>query len=514
MSNSRSAWKPEQWETGAARAERDAFGLVWLFAVIAPLLTILFNYIFQKWWWGLMDDLAILNSGAGIIDRFRSYYVGLCAWGVFRPLYVLHSSVAYTLFERVPRLFYIFRLFEICVVLYIWGICACRVTKQKVAVILVPAVTLSFHYFYDAFFYLSSQEIIGLFFVGLSLFFYLRGLENVLAADPADSETKWHAFKWKSWFVGLFFLLCAFGAKETFISCGVALGLSYFFLAWSCRKTQYGKSLFMAGLSLVVISVLFALSLTLFIKSGYTAGYSLSDMTKLSSNLTVWFKKDFMNHGPWVVAAGLIFYMANKKRGMAKALWDLPLRVRWAFFLGVLFYLGFLSILLPWNTVSYYATPLGLFFAFIVAVIISDGLPRLSGRWQIFFVVCALGINQLVCQYALTRESTYQYDTHNIMEWLKSSDAILGNRDVIVASNAMEPAASIPGLMRQAQNVDVQRFHWLVEPEGLVDGKQCDFYLYGPRFHHVRLQNPKDWKVVFLSKNWVMFERVKKENGV
>ena len=111
MFNFLSSWKSEQCETGTAQAKQDAFGLVWLFAVIAPLLTVLFNYVFQKWYWGLMDDLAILDSGTGIIDRFWSYYAGLCTWGVFRPLYVLHSSVTYTLFERIPHLFYIFRLF-------------------------------------------------------------------------------------------------------------------------------------------------------------------------------------------------------------------------------------------------------------------------------------------------------------------------------------------------------------------------------------------------------------------
>ncbi len=66
----------------------------------------------SSWSWGLMDDLAILNKGVGFVERAVSYHRGLCSWGVFRPVFVLHSAFAYTVFENSPKYFYMFKLVE------------------------------------------------------------------------------------------------------------------------------------------------------------------------------------------------------------------------------------------------------------------------------------------------------------------------------------------------------------------------------------------------------------------
>src|SRR3990167_7337927 len=131
---------------------------LWLFAVLPPILTLLLSFILMQWSWGLMDDLQILSSGSTVLEKAREYFRATNTFGQLRPIWALHSGFLYSVFENNPRAFYIFRLFEICLVLTIWTTASYRITRKRVSLALVPAITLSFHYFYDALFYLSSQE--------------------------------------------------------------------------------------------------------------------------------------------------------------------------------------------------------------------------------------------------------------------------------------------------------------------------------------------------------------------
>jgi len=468
--------------------------------VAVPLLTLLLGFVFQKWSWGLMDDLQILEAGTGVIDRTVHYFQSSRAFGQFRLVWPAHCGLFYTLFERRPDLFYIFRLFETVVVLLLWGGVAWRVTGRVLALVVLPAVTLSFHYFYDAVFYLSSQELIGLFFLGLALHCFLYNLQGLWRRSDRGG------FSWGFYGLGVVFLLGAFNSKEPFVSCGVALGLAHLYAAWAARKHAGQRMAFgVAGGLLLAGTVAYALGLLMFVKSSYTSQYGVNNLAKLRSNVTTWFRKDFLNHVPWLGAA-LGLTLLNALGGPAKDTAPDRQRRRMGILVGVLLYLGYTGILLPWNTVSYYATPLGVFFALAITVWLTREWPRAPMGVQIGVILMALFLNQLVCQYALTREAAYQNDTRYLMSWLRRNADLLTNETVF--SNAMEPADVIPRHVNRRWGTRLTKFWWNLNPNDRIDGaRQARFYLYSPRFSSEPPAQLRDWRVLFLSKSWTMYQR-------
>lgn len=471
--------------------------IVWLMVVFSPILTILFSFIFSSWSWGLMDDLAILNSGNNFLERLATYSMGLCSWGVFRPTFVLHSAFAYTIFENIPKGFYIFKMFEVCLLLFVWGLVSYRITKKKISLLLLPAITLSFHYFYDVFFFLSTHEFLGLIFLGICLLFLLKDIDGELASSKRNIVT---------FFLGILFLLCSFGAKETFVSCGMAAGISYLFLSIKSREKVCLVNFLIKGISLIAITVLYALALKLFIKSSYTSDYSFTNFVKIKMNLMVWFKKDFLNHLPWLLGAGMLFIFASRKEGsIKKSFSNFSLIEKYGILLGIVLYVGFLLMLLPWNTVSYYAAPLGLFFAFIVTLLISDICSSLNIKLQYLIIVMALFLNQFVCQYALNRESSYQNDTVNLMLSIKSNPVFEKSvNDHRIFTNAMEPGTAIPGLMNRQWGLNFHQFRYSSNTNDLLK-EDMRYYLYSPRFPKTDLSVFNSWEIMFFSKNWIMY---------
>ena len=89
--------------------------------------------------------------------------------------------------------------------------------------------------------------------------------------------------------------------------------------------------------------------------------------------------------------------------------------------IGVLLYSAYTLVTLPWNTTSYYAGPLGVFFGIPVAIFAAQLLPHTSISLQILVPIASLLFNMLVSQWALTRESLYHYDTHNLMAWVRGN---------------------------------------------------------------------------------------------
>ena len=175
----------------------------------------------------------------------------------------------------------------------------------------------------------------------------------------------------------------------------------------------------------------------------------------------------------------------------------------WLLLLGIFLYLGFLAVLLPWNTVCYYAGPLGVFFALIVSILISDNLLKIGFGKYISIVLFAFAFNLLVCQYALVRESTYQYDTYNFCLWFKCNYSLLFKQQGFVGTNAMEPAEALPKFLKKNWGIEVPRFYWDV---GLKNNNY-KLYVYSPRFSSVDLSKFSGWKIVFLSKNWVVYKK-------
>ncbi len=478
--------------------------MLWVFPFLAPVLTIIFSFLLQNWGWGLMDDLTILNAGNGILERFweRSYQI--MSFGEFTPTSALHSAIFYSIFEHCPDKFYIFKALEICLIVLLWGFLAFRITKNILSIILVPVITLSFHYFYDGFFYLSSQEPTGLIFLGLALYFFLKNLEPFLIDEwrLKDISVK---FKWGVWFIGLIFLFCAYGTKEPFISGGLALGLSYLYLGFKYHRTRFFRSFMLAGAFIVLITLAYGFFLLCEVRGVYSSNYIMS-IPRMVSNLNLWFKKDFFNHIPWILLAVSLCYInkADFKRSVLSG----PLGIKWGALLGVLFYVLYLLILLPWNAIGYYAGPLGLFFAFFITILISGFLSRINLRLQTAIVVCFLVFNQFVCQYALNREASYNYDKANLEKWLTNNNVYdFASPDNIIKCNAMEATCAIPRLIKWNSGVGINNFVYSRDPGGTVDGKKCNIYLYSPRFGGVDLSKLKDWDVIFFSKNWIMYRK-------
>lgn len=495
-------------EDRRAQDNDDAISFVcWLPAALVPLAALLFAFVLRRWNWGLMDDLTILGTGSGARERFWNYFTGMCEWGVFRPVYALHSAAFYTLFERMPQWFYVFRLFEISLVLLVWGYIAFRITGKTASLVIVPAVTLSFHYFYDSFFYLSSQEGIGLFFSGLAVLFFLSGTESLAGSDFGGKD----ALRWKAaiarWLPGFLFLLFSFGSKETFLSVGAALGVSFLFLSLAFRRRRESLALCVLGFLIAVATCAFGVFLVSCVRGGYTSQYSLATGT-LMTNLGRWAKKDLGNHAPWLVFIFALFLALRK--GKSVLIGELSLKQRWGLFLGMLLYLWFLAIVLPWNTVTYYATPFGLFFGFMLGILLPFALSKLTLGSRLTLAMFMLFFNMLVCSYAVNREVTYQYDTDNLLHWLRLNDRFHQAQDgaaPLIQSNAMEPASAIPKLAKAKWGLDLVPIFWAPEPSAGLQAQQCDLFIYSPRFGSIDTGKVAGWRVLFFSKNWVAYER-------
>ena len=482
--------------------------LTWLVVALAPILTILFSYIFGNWSWGLMDDLTLLGFEGSMFQRIWACLTGFIGFGEFKPTFALYVGLFYSTFKSNPVLFYISKLLLICLLLVIWGLLGYRITEKKISIVLVPAVTLSFHYFYDSFFFLSSHEFLGILFFGLAAHLFLNSVKGIFQGFASSGEAGLRDFNWVNWFLGVVLLFGSYGAKETFVACGMALGFSFFYLAFELRRTQAVKSLIISGILLILMTVGYAVLLKLFVQSSYTANYSFTNFVAIKSNFISWSKKNLVNHIPWIIAAIFIYVRAkdfNKKNGFL----EVPLIVKWGIALGIFSYGGFLLILLPWNTVSYYATPLGLFFAFVVGILIAKDVEKLSFRLNVLLVLFALSINLFICNYALNREGTYQNDTVNLMHSLENNlVSIDGVKDHRVFSNAMEPATAIPGLMNRQWGLNIRQFQYSLKTNEYVS-ENIWYYLYSPRFPRVDVSVFKDWSVIFYSKNWVVYCRPK-----
>ena len=441
-----------------------------------------------------MDDVSILEIGNSAWERMSNYFHATRLFGQFKPLYAVRSGLLYTVFAGHPQFFYIFKVGEISLVLAVWGLVAYRLTRQRVSLFLLPAVTLSFHYFYDQFFYLSAHEGLGLLFLGLGMHAFLSSLRGPLVCGQGK-------IRWPLWCLGVGLLWLGFWSKEPFVSTGLACALAQIFLFWQIRSGRGAYPVLWSALGLLVLTIFYAGALKLFVQSSYTAGYQLNNAVKLLGNATAWLKKDVFNHLPWIAAVAAILFW-NKKAGGARdttAVWGLGLAAS--------LYACYLFILLPWNTVSYYAAPLGIFFALLVTILLSPVMGRLRMPVLYLLAIGSLALNLLVCQYALTREASYQNDTVQLMQWFKAvwEKGRYRGEPLAVLSNAMEPADAIPAIINRQWGLSLPRFRWNPNPQDRADLINTDYYLYSPRFHSVDLNRFRDWEIVFTSRHWTVF---------
>jgi len=476
-------------KNGLENEDKDSFAL-WIISAITPVFILLFAFVFYPWNWGLMDDWTILDAGQNIAERLAHYQFG----AVFRPVYSVHASVFYSLFENNPQLFHIFRLVEVLLVLVVWALLLFRMTRRWVAIALFLTVSFSFHYLYDAFFYLSSQEIIGLFFLGLAIHFLVC---NQISKNSDPSQEILMDFRWSHLIIGLILMVFAVGSKEPFLAGGGAIGLFYLTLVFFTKNAANRKAMLISGVAILLMCLLYGIYLLVFVRSGYSATYG-SNASNLFANAVVWIKKDLSNHIPWVVLSLWICYLGKRQNGGVK--------LNATFFyivFGVLLYVCYFFILLPWNTSSYYAGPLGVFFAWIVTLLITEVVLKITFRSQCKIVLCALVFNIFVCRYALGREFIYKYDTDNLMQWMKIHHENFQDKNLF--TNAMEPGEAIPALTNRKFHLNIQKFAWSPEPAKVINDLACDYYLFSSRFGSLNESHFPAWKPVFLSKNWILY---------
>ena len=230
----------------------------------------------------------------------------------------------------------------------------------------------------------------------------------------------------------------------------------------------------------------------------------MTDWGKIGSNVILWLRHDLLTHAPWLIAVAVILALAG--RTVLKE----PTR-RWAIVLGALFYVTYVLILLPWSTTGHYSTPLGVFFAFLVAVLISDCMEQIQ-TWIFFLiVVVALFLNLLVGGNALKAASSYQEDSANFMKWLATNAQVEYEtaNGAVVRTNAYEPGVALTVLTKMYYGKSYGNFVFTPQVREILEDVKTRYYLYGTTWGDQDLSRlGKMWYPVFTSKNWVMFRRL------
>ena len=466
--------------------------LLWVFPIIVPLGTILLSFYLQEWYWGLMDDHSILGSGNNFTERLSYFYSMLGGGGLFRPTYGLHSVVFYSLFEYTPVLMHIVKWIEAVVALLLWGVAIQRISGIAMTLPIFGGVALSFHYFYDSLFFISTHDILGLLFMGGALNIYLTALVG-------NSWAKCFMLT----FLGMALMLAGFGAKEPMVACGVGLGLSFLLLSQMDFRVRK-RALFLGG-TVLMVSVIYALTIKLFVQGGYSSSYSFTNFPKIRGNLIAWMNKDLFNHSPWFVIIFILGLAAKRLGDATQLLSRFSLKQQWGMILGAVLYGGYLLFLLPWNTTAYYAGPLGVYFAIPVSIFVAQILPQTSIALQALAPVAALLFNMLVSQWALTRESLYHYDTQNLMAWIRGNPEFqVAARSELVYCNAMEGCGALPAHLERDFGLSITGFKYRgFTPNTFGPGQ---IMVYTPRFGSESDVFARDtWDTAFYSKFWQVY---------
>ena len=464
--------------------------LVWGFALAAaaPFLVVLISLVTQTWSWGLMDDHSILAIRGGIMAKWWTYFRQILANGALRPVATFHAALTYKVFENAPGLFHIFRFVEVAVAVLVWALAAFQLTGKRWTIFLTIAVAMSFHYLYDAFFFLSTQEILGVFFTGVALLLMHRSLHPIFSGGSGIG--------WGYFGCGILAYVLALGCKEPFIAFGFALGAGMMLLSLRVQGADRGR-LLLAGGSLVILSLFYGVFLKVCVTAPYTAAYSFTDKAKITGNLLQWFKKDLLNHAPWILAVLAL--------GRASFSCRFQLREQWGLLFGGLYYIFFLLLLLPWSAVVYLATPLGVIFAFVMAVVAAPVLEKCALAAAGWVMVMALALNIAVAGFATTREMIYHLDTQNLLVWASvHPDFQEASRRGRVFANAPEPSVAIPAHVNRRWGLSMAYFQ---NGEFAWPGSPAEYFVYSSRFGGFPTDDLKGWRAASYGKYWQVYER-------
>ncbi|MFH0754639.1 MAG: hypothetical protein V2A70_08740 [Candidatus Omnitrophota bacterium] len=462
------------------------FGLI--LVAMAPFLIVLVSFLTQTWSWGLMDDHTILAISGNVLQKGWQYFLDILAHGAMRPVATYHAAITYKLFENAPGMFHVFRFVEVMAAVMIWAVAAMQLTRRKTAFGLTVVIAMTFHYVYDAFFFLSTQEILGVLLAGGALVLINHALKDVF--DKKD------AVGWWSLCAGLLLVLGALGCKEPFLAVGTAFGVGFIVLAMAGRQ-RFHRPLLWVGVGLLLFLVSYALVWKFLICKGYTARYSLTNTAVLAGNVAGWAKKVLSNHLPWLVVTAVVW---------RAGLWrHFCVREYWGIGLGLFLYGGYLALILPWSAVAYMSTPLGVFFAFLMAMLLSRPLEMASRRVTAGVLLLGLVLGAGVSQYATTREMLYHYDTQNLLVWIKDQPGFQKAADEgFVLCNASEASLAIPSHMGRLWGVVIPRFKYVGELRGLQSG---GYFVYCPRFGKYEDPDFAGMHLVFQGKYWQVYQK-------
>ncbi|MBF0594475.1 MAG: hypothetical protein HQL22_05870 [Candidatus Omnitrophica bacterium] len=469
-------------------------GCVWLLLAFVPVIVILVSFILGGWSWGLMDDYSWVKMPGTVWERMSGSIGNPFLAGRFLPVHVLHSAFFYKIFAENPTAFYIFRWVECVVALGLWAFLSFRVTRSQFAAPLFIFVTLSFYKVYDAFFFLSTQEILGILFFGAAALFFLNAVESRF--------TDGGKIRWNSFSAGVVLLMLTFGSKEPFLVAGAALGISSIVVSLADRK----KGILSLGIIGLMLAVAYAVFLKLFVMKGYSATYAATDPGVIGENLMLWAQKDLPFHVPWILLAALLmvcfFRTAFQKWTAVRT---------WAFLTGVTAYLGYLLVILPWSAWGHYVTPLGVFFGFAIAVLLADRIERLALSHTAGLFLLMFAFSMIVGAMALKFYATYQYDSANLMKWLATNslfehEVSLG---AVVRGNAWEPCETIVNQVNGIYGKNYEKFVLTSSVREILADVKTRYYLWGRHWGDQDLSRlGAMWTPVFISDHWVLFRRM------
>lgn len=467
----------------------------WALVALAPLAMIAGSYLTDHWTWGLMDDLGMLARSGTWWQRCTSLFATMFSAGSCRPMFAPYVATFYPFFKTSPQSFYFFKLFLTSGTLLLWGLSARALTKQHVSLFLVPAIALSFPFFYDTFAYLSIQEPQGMFFLGLAVYFLVKGCVLPVAENQP--------LRFSFLIPGILFLLLSGLNKEIFSVSVFAFGIAMAFWALIYRRA----SLLWSALGVVILSAAYLVYLKFFFAHAYSSRYDMKDIGTIINNWHLWLHQSAVYHLPWGILLVLaIFSGVKNKRPVCPE----P-AAAFGVIAGILFYASFLLLLLPWQVTDFYVIPLGVFFAFGSSMILGNFLSC-CGLWLgRVLVVLALCLNILVCQYSFGKMAAYRNDTAQLIDWMEHNQQF--HQDMaagfIGATNAQEAGDTIPQLLNKQAGISVPSFSFLYQVKDIMSAPKVVYYLYNPKLGDQDLRRINMmWSEVYSSRSWILFRRI------
>ena len=465
-----------------------------LYAIVLVMLSFVgISFVYHDWSWGLMDDYNLLTVPGSVWERTTALFKSMLANGRFQPTYNFYAASFYHIFEHAPKLFYILHAGIVCLSLVVWGYVAYLFTNSRLAFPLFICVSLSFYKFYDSFFYLSVQEILGLLFAGCACVFNFKAFSGMINNASRIS--------WPNAVCGLLFLIISFCTKETFLVVGLAWGVSLLFCGFWFKRNGM---ILLCGAVLLLLSLSYGIILKAFIVTGYSSAYSFSNFTKIGGNILNWVQVDLLGHSPWLFLGFLLLVFR---------LFYLPLNNirRCGIVLSIVLYIGYLLVLLPWLTLGHYTIPLAVFFAFSFTLLMSAAIERVHRGVGFVLAGGIWVLNLWVAVSAFQVMTTYQADTANLMKWMANNAQFQYElkAGANARANACEPAERIPQFTNSYYGTTVPSFIFTTGVRDIMADPKTAYFLYGTTWGDQDLSRiPNLWYPVFISKTWVLFRRL------